>query len=262
MPESPPSRLPRASLQLFTVRHSLARDRSGTLSRIHDLGFRTVEAAGFGGELPSAAGRDELADHGLDLASTYFVGAHGRFAECLDEQQAMGNDTVIVGLDASYFKDRSAVRRAVDLVNAFAEQCTSRHMRLGYHNHSWEVGTLEDGQIALAVLDRALRREVFFEFDYYWAQVGGLSVEAVGALVGDRLERLHLKDGPLTDTQDASVFGEGAFDLPAAIRATPGADLHVIAFDEFDGDALEASGSDLRYLIDNELSVSETSMAS
>jgi sugar phosphate isomerase/epimerase len=251
----------RACLQLFTVRHALARDRARTFNRLHELGFRAVETAGFSGELPSAARRDELARHGLEVVSSYFVGPGDRFAEHLDEQQAFGNDTVIVGLDATYYADHASVLRAVEVVNAFADQCASRGMRLGYHNHPWEVSVLENGQVALAMLDDGLRGEVFFEFDYYWAQVGGLPIEAARRLVETRLERLHLKDGPLTDSQQASVFGEGAFDLAAAIHAAPRARWHIIAFDDFDGDMLEASGADLGYLLDNGLSVADLSTA-
>jgi sugar phosphate isomerase/epimerase len=245
----------RAGLQLFTVRHALARDRQGTFTRLHELGFRAVETAGFTGELPSAAHWDELAGHGLEVVSSYFVGPIDRFVEHLEEQQAFGNDTVIVGLDPTYYVDHAAVLRAVEVLNTFADQCSTRGMRLGYHNHPWEVSVLEDGQVALAVLGDGLRGEVFFEFDYYWAQVGGLPIEAARAIVEPRLERLHLKDGPLTDSQQASVFGEGAFDLGAAIHAAPRARWHIIAFDEFDGDMLEAAGSDLGYLLDNGLSV-------
>ena len=250
-----------ACLQLFTVRHALSRDRAGTFRRIHELGFRAIETAGFSGELPSAANRDELAGHGLEVVSNYFVGPRDRFAEHLDEQQAFGNDTVIVGLDATYFTDHPSVLRAVEVVNAFADQCASRGIRLGYHNHPWEVSVLENGQIALAVLEAGLRPEVFFEFDFYWAQVGGLPIDAARAIVEPRLERLHLKDGPLTESQQASVFGEGAFDLAAAIRAAPQARWHIIAFDEFDGDMLEAAGHDLDYLLDHGLSGADVSTA-
>jgi sugar phosphate isomerase/epimerase len=250
-----------ACLQLFTIRDALARDRARTFNRLHELGFRAVETAGFSGELPSAGHRDELAGHGLEVVSSYFVGPSNRFAEHLDEQQAFGNDTVIVGLDATYFADRASVLRAIEVVNAFADQCTSRGMRLGYHNHQWEVSVLENGQVALALLGDGLRGEVFFEFDYYWAQVGGLSIAAARPLVEPRLERLHLKDGPLTDSQQAAVFGQGAFDLAAAIHAAPRARWHIIAFDEFDGDMLEASGADLGYLVDHGLSVAAASAA-
>jgi sugar phosphate isomerase/epimerase len=153
------------------------------------------------------------------------------------------------------------VLRAVEVVNAFADQCTSRGMRIGYHNHPWEVSVLDNGQVPLTILGDGLRREVFFEFDYYWAQVGGLPIEAARPLVETRLERLHLKDGPLTDSQQASVFGRGAFDLTAAIHAAPRARWHIIAFDEYDGDMLEASGEDLGYLLDNGLSVTGVSTA-
>jgi sugar phosphate isomerase/epimerase len=252
---------PRACLQLFTVRHALARDRAGTFRRLYELGFRAIETAGFSAELPSAARRSELETHGLEVVSSYFVGPSDRFAEHLDEQQAFGNDTVIVGLDATYYTDKASVLRAVEVVNGFADQCAAKGMRLGYHNHPWEVSVLEDGQVALALLADGLRDDVFFEFDYYWAQVGGLAIQAARAIVEPRLERLHLKDGPLTDSQQASIFGEGAFDLAAAIHAAPGARWHIIAFDEFDGDMLEASGSDLGYLLDNRLSVAELSAA-
>jgi sugar phosphate isomerase/epimerase len=245
----------RAALALYTVRDALTQNRAATLRRVYDLGFRAVETAGFGAELPSAASADELAQYGLGVVSSYFVGDSTRFPEHLDEQQHYGNETIVLGLDASYFKDTSGVRSAINLVNELSEQCSRRSMRLGYHNHPWEVNRLENGQSALELMVAELRPEVFLEFDFYWAEVGGLSIDEASGIARSRIERLHLKDGPLTDTQDAAVFGEGAFDIPGAIHAAADATLHVIAFDEFHGDLLETSGADLRYLQDNHLSL-------
>ncbi|MCU1439684.1 MAG: xylose isomerase [Rhodoglobus sp.] len=259
MHESPQPATARVALQLYTVREALAQDREGTFRRIRELGFSGIETAGFSGELPSAASADELSSYGFEVVSNYFVGESTRFPEHLDEQQAFGNDTVVLGLDASYFSDRSGVQRAIELANDLADQCSARSMRLGYHNHPWEVNRLEDGRIALDLFLAGLRADVFLQFDYYWAQVGGLSIDAARKLAEPRIERLHLKDGPLTESQVATVFGEGAFDLPAAVRAAPGAQWHIIAFDEFDGDFVEASGADLRYLVDNGLSIGAVS---
>jgi sugar phosphate isomerase/epimerase len=255
MHETPPATPARAALALYTVRDALNRQRESTLRRLYELGFRGVETAGFSAELPSAATAEELAGFGLEVVSSYFVGSGERFAEHLDEQESSGNDTIVLGLDASYFTDRSAVMRAVDTVNDFGAQCAARSMRLGYHNHPWEVNRLENGQSALEILVAGFSSEIFLEFDFYWAQVGGLSIEEARRIAEPRIERLHLKDGPLTQTQVASVFGAGSFDIPSAISAVPRATWHVIAFDEFDGDLLEASAADLSYLVDNGLSL-------
>jgi sugar phosphate isomerase/epimerase len=249
---SPPPHA-RAALQLYTVRDALRADREGTFRRIRELGYTAVETAGFGGELPSAASRAELEPYGLDVVSSYFVGPFERFGEHLDEQRRFGNDTVVLGLEESYFQDRVGVERAIALLGDLAAQSTAAGIHLGYHNHPWEVNVV-DGETAIARIDAELDPAVFLEFDFYWAQVGGLSIDAARPIVEQRLRRLHLKDGPLTDTQVAAVFGQGDFDLSAAIAAAPAAEWHIVAFDEFDGDMLEASGADLRYLLANRLS--------
>ena len=49
-------------------------------------------------------------------------------------------------------------------------------MRLGYHNHDFELSSLIGGRPALEVLADELDPGVLLEVDTYWAAVGGQDV--------------------------------------------------------------------------------------
>ncbi|HEY4269366.1 MAG TPA: sugar phosphate isomerase/epimerase [Galbitalea sp.] len=239
--------LPAVALQLYTVRDALSDDRDRALKRIRELGFSSVEIAG-GDGAPTTLSRSELVDYDLSVVGAYFLGEPASLPVFLEEQRAVNNSTVISMHGPGSFADRDAARRAADDFNERAALVGRAGMTLGYHNHGWELAPAGDGSLAFDAFVESLDPDVFLEFDYYWAKVAGVSPEVAQAKYGDRIRRLHVKDGPLTDSPLMQVMGTGAFDVSAAVAATSGLDWLVVAFDDFDGDPLEASGQDLRYL--------------
>src|SRR4051812_28565405 len=58
-------------LQLFSLRAQFAKDAPGTLDKVHDMGFKYVEAAGTYGLSPNKF-RSELDARGLKAISAHF----------------------------------------------------------------------------------------------------------------------------------------------------------------------------------------------
>lgn len=236
------------SIQLYTLRDQLAADRDGTLTRLAEIGYRSVEAYD-----PTAdpAGFRKLADElGLSVSSTHAYALFSKDAgEVFDAVATVGTDLVIIpgGIAHEEFATVDGLRRTADTLNGFAEQAARRGMRLGYHNHWWEIEPRFDGRTALEVLAGLLAPEVFLEVDTYWAAVGGADVPALLRALGDRVLALHVKDGPGVKDEPHTAVGKGSIDVPSILAAAPDA-VRIVELDTCAGDVFEAVADSHAYL--------------
>jgi sugar phosphate isomerase/epimerase len=128
---------------------------------------------------------------------------------------------------------------AAELTEA-AAKASAYGLRLGYHNHWFELENELDGRHALEVFAAAVGPSVVLEVDTYWAAVGGADVPALLGRLGDRVRALHLKDGPIDKDPDTQVpLGEGAMPVAAVVAAATAVEVPVLEFDGYAGDLFE-----------------------
>lgn len=230
---------PDLSVQLFSVRDQLAADFPGTIAKLAAIGFTRVEPFGmvdFRDQLASS-----LTENGLSAPTSHQSLVDIEPSQVLDVAAELGVGTVIHPFTPSAdWTTRADVERVADLLNRTAEKAAGYGIRIGYHNHDWELRLLLDGQTSLEVLLGLVDPAVVLEVDTYWAAVGGQDVPALLGRLGDRVMALHLKDGPLTGvTADQQPLGSG--DLPAAdiLAAATAVEVPVIEFDQYGGDIFE-----------------------
>ncbi|MEW1864996.1 sugar phosphate isomerase/epimerase [Streptomyces sp. NBC_00669] len=236
------------SIQLYTLRDQIAADRDGTLTRLAEIGYRSVETYD-----PTAdpAGFRKLADDlGIGVSSTHAYALFDKDAgEVFDAVATVGTDLAIIpgGIGHEEFTTADGLRRTADLLNGFAAKAAERGIRIGYHNHWWEIEPRFEGRTALEVLADELAPEVFLEVDTYWAQVGGADVPALLGALGDRVLSLHVKDGPGVKEQPHTAVGKGVIDVPAILAAAPDAQ-RIVELDECATDIFEAVAESRAYL--------------
>jgi sugar phosphate isomerase/epimerase len=131
-----------------------------------------------------------------------------------------------------------------------AQAGAARHgLRVGYHNHHWELATMPDGRTALEHFADEVGPEVVLELDTYWAAVGGQDVPALLGRLGAQVRMLHLKDGPIdTDTATQLPVGSGAMPVAEILRAAPAVELAVLEFDDYAGDVFEGIATGYAYV--------------
>ncbi|MEV0613791.1 sugar phosphate isomerase/epimerase [Nonomuraea sp. NPDC050404] len=236
------------SVQLYTVRDSLTADRDTVLRRISEIGYRAVEPYD---PLNDPKGFRRLADElGLTVSATH---AHALLntepAEVFDAIATLGTDKVIIpaGIAEAEFTTREGIERAADLLNGFAEKAAAHGMRLGYHNHWWELEPQVEGRHAIEVLADLLAPEVFLEIDTYWAAVGGADVPALLGRLSERVLALHVKDGPVVKGEPHTAVGRGVMPVPQILAAAPGA-WRVVELDECASDIFAALADSHSYL--------------
>lgn len=237
------------SLQLYSVRRQFDADPLGTLRRVADLGYESVELVGFAGRAEYLAGL--LRDSGLRAMSGH--------AHLLDAPDVPGilRDAALLGLEAvidpaigrERWANRPDIERSASAFTAVADLAESAGLLVGYHNHEWELQSAIDGRSGLETFADAVDPRVVLEVDTFWAEVGGVPAAALLTRLGDRVRYLHMKDGPRTrDTTTQVPLGQGTLDVPAILGAAPTAHP-IVEFDDHEGDIFAAVDASRRFLL-------------
>lgn len=229
------------SVQLYTVRDALAADPAGTLARLAEAGYTTVEPFDLLGHADML--ETALPAAGLQAASTHAALVAENDPEAVFAAAArLGITTVIEPVsDREIWTDPERIRQVAERLNALAPLAARHGVRIGYHNHDAECRPLADGRTGLEHLAESLDPAVVLEVDTYWAAVAGADPAALLRTLGERVIAVHLKDGPLSGgTEDQVILGQGEVDVPAILDAASGVELGVIEFDDHRGDVLQA----------------------
>ena len=194
--EKSPERLQRLGLQLYTMRDLMERDVARTLEKVAAVGYREVEFTGYFGESP--AGLRMLLDAvGLEAPSSHvsLEDLTKDPARTFDAAEVIGHRYLVVpSLDPEDRRSLDDYRRVAATLNRAAENASARGLRVGYHNHDFELAPI-DGLLPYDVLlsetDPTL---VYFEMDFYWMTRGGADPLAYFERHPGRFHLCHLKD--------------------------------------------------------------------
>ncbi len=235
------------SVQLYTVRDALAADFDATLGRIAEIGFTQVEPfafTNFADELETG-----LAKYGLTAPTTHVGLLAGDQAEIFAAAKRLGIQTVIEpAIREPHWQTEEDIAATAAKLNEAAEAAAEHGLRVGYHNHWWEIERDFDGRHGLQVLAEHLAPEVILEVDTYWAVVGGADVPALLGALGDRVVALHIKDGDGSrDTKKQVPLGSGSIPIWDFVAARPDA-LRVVELDDSEVDMIDAVEQSYAYI--------------
>ncbi|MDR6688265.1 sugar phosphate isomerase/epimerase [Arthrobacter sp. 1088] len=236
------------SIQLYTLRDAMQEDLPGAIRKVSEIGFTQVEPYNFvstAKELGTA-----LRENGLTAPSGH--------APLLSEDQdrifaaakELGITTVIDPyLPAEHWQSAGDIQATAAKLNAAAKKGAEYGIRVGYHNHAWELESLIEGSTALEYFEGLLDPELVLEVDTYWAAVGGQDPVELLARLGDRVKFIHIKDGPATtDTKAQQPAGQGKIAVWDVIGAAKSLEVGVVEFDDYTGDIFEGIAESLAFL--------------
>ena len=200
-------------IQLYTVRTLMSQDVAGTLESLARIGYREVELAGLHGHTPQAM-RDALDRSGLSAPANHIGLPELRrdAPRVFAEARALGNRYVIVPwLDAHERETLPAYERLADELNEFGRAAKAAGVRLGYHNHDFELRPI-DGRVPydtlLAGTDPQL---VAMELDLFWLAKGGGDPVAYFTRHPGRFALVHVKD--MSASGEMVDVGRGTLDF-------------------------------------------------
>jgi sugar phosphate isomerase/epimerase len=236
------------SIQLYTLRTPLEQDLAGTIKKVAEIGFTQVEPYNFAAtakELGAA-----LKENGLTAPSGHAPLLSQDQDEIFAAARDLGIKTVIEPYrPAEHWQSAGDIQDTAAKLNAAAKKGAEYGIRVGYHNHQWELEATIEGRTALEYFAALLDPELVLEVDTYWVAVGGHDPVEILKRLGDRVRFIHIKDGPLTtDTKAQLPAGRGEIAVQDVIAAAKYLEVGVVEFDDYAGDIFEGIAESLAFL--------------
>jgi len=199
-------------LQMYSVRDITQEDLAGALKKVAEIGYKTVEFAGFFGHSAEAV-KAMLEENGLTVSGTHsgLDELDKDFEGTVKYHKTIGNTNYIIPGAPWYTKEE--LDETIAKLNKYQPMLAAEGITLAYHNHHGEFLPNKDGQIAHTEMEK--RTSVNFQIDTYWAYVAGQDPVEVITRLKDRVNVIHLKDG-LQNGQGLAL-GEGTAPV-AAVR--------------------------------------------
>lgn len=200
------------ALQLYSIREDCAKDFSGTVKAVAEMGYDGVEFAGYYG-LEAKEIKKILDDLGLKVAGTH-TGIDTLLGDELEKtiefNKILENKFLIVpGFPGEYTNSKDAWLKTADIMNEIAEKLEPHGMMTGYHNHSAEFQPME-GELPWDIFFGATNKDVVMQVDIGNAMHGGGEPVPMLEKYPGRATTIHLKEFSATD--DKAVVGEGDVD--------------------------------------------------
>lgn len=218
-------------LQLYTVRDAMGKDPAGTLAKVAQIGYTSVE----GTYTPGAEnfyGLDKDAFAGLLKQNRLILrSCHYRLGE--DETGGSMQGTILHDWDRA-IEDAHALgiqymvcawlspaerlgldhyKKLAGEFNAAGEKCKKAGIQFCYHNHNFEFDK-QDGQFPYEVLlDNTDSSLVKMEMDMYWVTLAGQDPLQLFQQHPGRFPLWHLKDIDKTPERSFAAVGTGTVDF-------------------------------------------------
>jgi sugar phosphate isomerase/epimerase len=249
------STVPPIAVQLYSLRH-FSDDFATQIATVAELGYTGVELVGL--SLSPERVSEILAEHTVKAVSAHV--SYQALSEDLDKllhfHQMIGNSWVIVPAPPQDVRETNTVESWLNFaksLEAFGRRCFDAKVRLGYHNHRWEMVELEGKRVIDWMMDETDPDYLFFEPDLAWIAAGGADPKAILDQYAGRCPRVHVKDlapaGENEDEMGLADVGYGTLDwnvlLPAARAA--GAEWYVVEHDK-PKDPVVSVGRSLEFL--------------
>lgn len=188
-----------------------ARNHPYVLARLAQMGFTSVEPAGFenglfyGMEpadfraLMDRYGLRILSSHatrplsGEELSSGDISNALAWWDACIAAHKSAGIPRIVLPWSQP-LSSEAELKTMAAYLDAVGRKCREAGIRFGYHSHSHEFRKVGDTTMMDYFIGHTRAENIFFEMDVYWAVMAGMSPAEYMKKYPGRFELIHIKD--------------------------------------------------------------------
>ncbi len=245
-------------VQLWSVREDMKQDPEGTIKAIGEMGYKFIEAAGYGDgkfyDMEPAAFQQLVEDNGMKFLASH-TGQDLPSEENWDETMAWWDQAIEAHAAAGVeyivqpwmgnagYESLEGLKSFCNYFNAVGEKCNAKGIRFGYHNHAGEFEELEGEIIYDFMLQNTDPEKVMFQMDLYWVVEGNADpVDYINKYPG-RFELWHVKD-------EAEVGASGNIDFERIFQYTEesGMEYIIVEVEKYNYEPLESIRISREYL--------------
>jgi sugar phosphate isomerase/epimerase len=211
-------------LQLYTVRADAAKDIKGTIAKIAQIGYTSLEVIGYNAGKFFGLTPEEfsalLKQNNLKTPSGHYgisnflmKGDEEELKRTVGDAAKMGHDFFTVAfLTPDMRTSLDDYKKLAAKFNQAGEVIKSAGMQLAYHNHNFEFKDWGGGNTGFDVFVKETDPKLLkFELDMYWVTRAGKDpIELIKSNPG-RIQLWHIKDMSDKETQTFDVGGDQYF---------------------------------------------------
>ena len=214
-------------LALYTVRNEMSKDPKATLQKVADIGYKSVEAAGYRDgkyyTMSPVDFKNYLHELGLTPISTHQSAVNLDNADVMfADAKAAGFEYFVVpippmGMFKYYSETKSmgmegGAEKLANILTTLGQKCEKVGLKLLYHNHDFEFMQDKDGVITIDyLLEHTDPKYVNFQMDLYWVTKAGADPLAYFKKYPKRFKLWHVKD--MDDQGRFAPVGNGKIDF-------------------------------------------------
>ena len=222
----------RIGIQLYSVKDELSKDFEGTLKKLSDMGYSSIEAYGFTEDNFFGHTMNELSnmvkDMGMTVSGSHiWTGATIKdtdpkewdfWKNCAALMKSGGAQWAVLSSFPKEAETLDDLKRVADYFNRAGKICKEGDVKFAFHNHIEEFGTIEEEIILDFVIKNTDPELVSFQMDWgHTVRGGGDCVHYLRDFPG-RIRLWHASDfdagsGKYTDVGKGSVPYPALFDL-------------------------------------------------
>ena len=251
----------RIGIQLYSVKDELPKDFVGTLKKLSEMGYSSVEPYGFNGEKFFDRTMKELSDLVADMGMT-ISGTHTGskilpadtnakewdfWKKCADAVKSGGGKFAIqAGFPGA--KTMDDLKLIADHFNRVGEVCNKADMKFAFHNHYEEFHKIDDEVILDFIIKNTDPKLVSFQLDLgHTVNGGGDCIEYLKKFPG-RILMWHASDFDASVREYVEV-GKGSVPYPALFELAESSGLEQLTVEqETKGDIFASCKNDFDYL--------------
>jgi len=211
-------------IQLYTLRNEAGKDLKGTIAKIAEIGYTSVEIIGYnGGKFFGLSPEDFAAifkQNQLKTPSGHYgiskfltKGDEDDLKKTVDDAAKMSHDFFTIPfLTDDMRTSLDDYKKLAVKFNRAGEVVKGAGMQLAYHNHNFEFKDWGEGKTGFDVFLKETDPNLLkFELDMYWVTRAGKDPIQIIKSNPGRIQMWHIKDMADKETQTFDVVGEQYF---------------------------------------------------